>query len=203
MMKRQTAKHAVLVGAVALALASTALAGKYNKQVSIGDKGAAWKDLIGIDDKKHGLEDLAKAKAVVVVFTCNHCPVATAYEDRLVKLSKDYGAKGVQVVAINVNNLPEDKLDKMKERAKAKGFTFPYLYDPSQKVAKDYGAAVTPHWFVLDGERKIAYMGAFDDNQNAGKVKERHVDKALDAILAGKQPEVTETRFLGCGIKFD
>ena len=202
-MTRQTAQQIVFAGAVALALTSTALAGKYNKTISVGDKGPAWKDLAGVDDKKHGLDDLAKARAVVVVFTCNHCPVAMAYEDRLVKLAKDYEAKGVRVVAINVNNLDEDKLDKMKERAKEKGFTFPYLYDPSQKIAKDYGASVTPHWFVLDAERKVAYMGAFDDNQNAAKVKERYVEKALDAILAGKTPEVTETRFFGCGIKFD
>ena len=120
-MMRQTAKHAVFVGAVALLLASTALAGKYNKTISVGDKAPAWKDLTGVDDKKHALDDVAKAKAVVVVFTCNHCPVAVAYEDRLVKLAKDYEAKGVRVVAINVNNLEEDRLDKMKERAKAAG----------------------------------------------------------------------------------
>ncbi|MGQ9589118.1 MAG: thioredoxin family protein [Planctomycetota bacterium] len=186
-----------------LLLASHAMAGKYNKKLSIGDKAPAWKDLIGVDDKTHSLEDVAKAKAVVVVFTCNHCPVAMAYEDRLVKFAKDYEPKGVAVVAINVNNLPEDKLDQMKVRAKQKGFTFPYLYDPTQKIARDYGATCTPHWFLLDGERKIAFMGSFDDNQDSSRVKDKYLEKAADAVLAGKKPEVTETRQFGCSIKYE
>ena len=140
-------------------------------KLKVGDAAPDWSGIVGIDDQKHGLADYKDAKLVVVVFTCNHCPVAVAYEDRLVALQKDYKDKGVVLVAVNVNNLPADKLDKMKERAKAKGFNFPYLYDESQKIGKDYGAEVTPHVFVLDGKRKIAYVGSVDDKQNADGVK--------------------------------
>ena len=122
----------------------------------------------------------------MLVFTCNHCPVARAYEDRLVALQKDYEPKGVQFVAVNVNNIPADRLDKMKKRAKAKGLQFPYLYDSTQKIGHDYGATVTPHVFVLDKDRKIAYMGAVDDNMQVDKVKKHYLRNALDASLAGK-----------------
>jgi peroxiredoxin len=185
------------------AIASTAFAGKYNKTLDIGSKAPQWKDLAGVDGKNHSFADAAKAKAVVVVFTCNHCPVAVAYEDRLVQFAKDYKAKGVEVVAINVNNLEEDKLPAMKTRAKEKSFNFTYIYDPSQKIGRDYGATVTPHCFVLDGDRKVVYMGAFDDNQNATKVTKSYVKDAVDAVLAGKKPETTETQQFGCGIKYE
>src|SRR5262245_45359491 len=101
--------------------------------VAIGDPAPAWKDLVGVDDGTHSLSDLKDAKAVVVVFTCNHCPVAKAYEDRLIDLAADYGDKGVELVAINVNNMDADKLPAMKERAEEKGFKFDYLYDPTQQ----------------------------------------------------------------------
>jgi len=193
----------VLSAILAAGLISTALAGKYNTKLDIGSKAPQWKDLKGTDDKPHAFKETEKAKAIVVVFTCNHCPVAQAYEDRLVKFTKEYKDKGVDVVAINVNNLDEDKLDKMKDRAKEKGFNFPYLYDPSQKIAKEYGATVTPHCFVLDKDRKVAYMGAFDDNQETSKVKKNYLKDAVDAILAGKKPEVSETQQFGCSIKYD
>src|SRR3990170_2106926 len=102
--------------------------------IEIGATGPAWKGLVGVDGKDHSLSDLKSAKAVVVCFTCNHCPVAMAYEDRLIQFAKDYKGKGVPLVAINVNNLEEDKLPAMKERAKEKGFEFVYLYDPSQEI---------------------------------------------------------------------
>ena len=103
---------------------------------------------------------------MVVVFTCNHCPVAQAYEDRIVEIAADYKDKGVEVVAINVNNMEADKLPAMKERAEEKGFKFDYLYDPSQEIGRAFGATVTPHAFLLDGERNVVYIGAIDDNMN-------------------------------------
>jgi peroxiredoxin len=192
-----------IVAAAAMVVASPALAGKFNKVLSIGDAGPEFTDVIGTDDKPHSLADYKSAKAVVVVFTCNHCPVAQAYEDRLMAVQKDYQAKGVKLVAINVNNNDADKLDAMKERAGIKGFNFPYLYDASQKSAASYGATVTPHVFVLDSQRKVAYMGAVDDSMSAGDVKQHHLRDALDAVLAGKPPEVTETRQVGCGIQYE
>lgn len=197
----QSVCAALLVAMVPLA--SCARAEEEAKGLKVGDKAAEWKDIIGIDDKKHSLADYKEAKVIVLAFICNHCPVAVAYEDRLVTLQKDYKEKGVQVIAVNVNNLPADRLDQMKIRAKEKGFNFPYLYDSTQKIAHDYGAKVTPHIFVLDKERKIAYMGAIDDNQQVDKVSKQYLRDALDALLAGKKPQVAETKAFGCSIKYE
>jgi peroxiredoxin len=173
------------------------------KRLAVGDEAPEWTELMGIDDKTHSSKDLSKAKAVVVVFTCNHCPVAQAYEDRLVALARDYKDKDVQVVAINVNNLEADKLPAMKERAAKKGFDFAYLYDPSQAIGRAFGATVTPHVFVLDAKRKVAYIGAIDDSMNPDKVKQRYVRDALDAVLAGETPSVASKKPAGCGIQYE
>jgi len=194
------AKLAVAVAAMGMFLV---LRGVPAAELKIGDAAPSWSGLVGIDDKEHGLSDYSQAKAIVLAFTCNHCPVAVAYEDRLVDLERDYQAQGVQLVAVNVNTIAADRLDKMKERAKAKGFRFPYLYDESQKIGRDYGATCTPHVFVLDKDRKIAYMGAIDDNQAAAKVKKQYLRDALDAILTGKKPAKAVTKQFGCSIKYD
>ncbi len=176
------------------------------KPLQIGDAAPSWSGLDGVDDKQHALSDYDKAKVVVLVFTCNHCPVAVAYEDRLIALQKEYGPKGVQFVAINPNSpkkQPQDSFEKMKERASSKGFNFPYLLDATQNVAKDYGATCTPHVFVLDKDRKVAYMGAIDDSMNADKVKEPFLRNALNALLQDKEPPKTVTKQFGCGIKWE
>jgi len=172
-------------------------------KLKIGDPAPTFSELIGVDDKKHCLSDYKDAKLIVLIFTCNHCPVAVAYEDRIIALQKDYKDKGVQVIAVNVNNIPADRLDQMKIRAENKGFNFPYLYDETQKIGHDYGAEVTPHVFVLDQQRKIAYMGAIDDSQNPEKVKTHYLRDALDALLAGKEPPRTVTKHFGCSIKYE
>lgn len=168
----------------------------------VGDAAPKWSNLPGVDDKKHSLDDYQDAKALVVVFTCNQCPVAKAYEDRLIELAKDYKDKSVQVVAINVNDAPQDSFEKMKERAQEKGFNFPYLYDESQKSAQDYEAKVTPHLYILDKDRKVAYIGALDDNNSAKQVKDKYARDALDAVLAAKEPPKAETTARGCTIKW-
>jgi peroxiredoxin len=186
--------------------AGSAHAGEFNKKLSIGDAAPAFSGLEGVDGKKLGLADLKGKDVVVICVTCNHCPVAVAYEDRIIDfVKKNCGSADSKVgfVAICVNNLDEDKLPKMKERAKEKGFTFPYLCDPSQKTGKDYGATVTPEFFVLDKDRKIVYMGAMDDSQNPDKVKTNYLDAAVKAALAGKKPDKTETRPVGCSVKYD
>ncbi|MHB8901494.1 MAG: thioredoxin family protein [Thermoguttaceae bacterium] len=169
----------------------------------IGEKAPDWSGIVGVDDAPHSLADYGKAKAVVVVFTCNHCPVAKAYEDRLVALQADYKDKGVQVIAVNVNNMAADTLEPMKERAKQKKFNFPYLYDASQKIGLDYGATKTPEVYVLDGQRRLVYHGAIDDSQEPGGVKVQHLRQALDAVLAGKEPPKAEVSAFGCGIKYE
>ncbi len=191
--------RSLFVVALILSCTCTAFAAKSK----IGEKAPDWSGIIGVDDAKHSLADYKKAKAVVLVFTCNHCPVAKAYEDRLVALQKDYKDKGVQVVAVNVNNMPADRLDKMKERAESKKFNFPYLYDSTQKIGLDYGAIKTPEVYLLDQQRKLVYHGAIDDSQRPEKVKVRHLRDSIDAVLAGKKPAKAEVSAFGCGIKYE
>jgi peroxiredoxin len=157
---------------------------------------------VGVDDREHQLSDYKDAKALVVVFTCNHCPVAKAYEDRLIELQNDYESKGVQVVAICVNDRDGDRLPGMKKRAEEKGFNFPYVYDETQESARQYGATCTPHAFLLGQQRTIAYQGAIDDNNSPDKVEERFLRDAIDAVLAGNDVAEPVTRQRGCGIKW-
>jgi len=202
---RKNLAFALVVGfAAALVMASQCSAGKYNKKLNVGDAAPQWSGAAGIDDKKHALADHKDAKAVVVVFTCNHCPVADFYDERLVQLQKDYKVKGVQLVAISVSTMEADKLPKMKEKAETKKFNFPYLHDETQKVGRDFGATATPQVFVLGADRKIAYMGAIDDSwADPAEVKNAYLRDALDAVLAGKPPAVTETKPKGCGIEYE
>lgn len=188
---------------VFLSLLTTACHGAKPAKLKAGDAAPDWSALAGIDDAQHSLSEYKGAPVVVVVFTCNHCPVAKAYEERLVALQRDYQDKKVQVVAINVNKNPADALDKMKERAQERGFNFPYLFDATQQSGRAYGAAVTPHVFVLDANRKIAYQGAVDDNMKADKVQKRYLRDAVDALLAGKKPATDLTDAVGCSIKYE
>lgn len=178
-------------------------AGKYNSTLSPGDRAPVWKDLPGVDGKSHSLDDLSTSKAVVVVFTCNSCPYAVDVEDRLLALHDKYAKQQVAVVAINVNKVTEDLLPAMKKKAKDKGFQFPYLFDSSQKIAKDFGAKRTPEFFVLDGDRKVIYMGAMDDSPEGAKVTKRYVEAALDATLAGTVVKDAETIPVGCAVRFE
>jgi peroxiredoxin len=186
-------------------IAIDAVAGKYNDVLNIGDPAPAWKDLEGTDGKKHSLADLKGKEVVVVVFISNSCDVATDYEDRILAFSKKYaGPSGkIALVAINVNKVPEDLLPAMRERAAAKGFDFPYLIDETQQIGRDFGANFTPEFFVLDKERKIAYMGGMDDSSLAETVKARFLEPAVEAVLAGKAPETAEAPAIGCRIRYE
>ncbi|MFO8014424.1 MAG: thioredoxin family protein [Phycisphaerae bacterium] len=201
-----TGKHALRLVAAGLALLLLA-GGSAAKGVKVGEVAPDWSGIIGVDDKKHGLGEYKDAKIVVLVFTCNHCPFAKAYQDRLIQIQKDYGPKDVQVVAVNVNNLPADRLPAMKERAKEKKYNFPYLYDPTQKIGHDYGAKVTPHVFILgkatEKGREVEYIGAIDNNMKADKADKHYVRDALDALLAGKEPPVEEAKPFGCSVKYE
>jgi len=195
---------AFVAAAVAVAAGATtpAHAGKYNKVLDVGSPAPAWEKLAGTDGKAHSLSDLKDKAAVVVVFTCNSCQVAVAYEGRIAALARKH-ADTVAVVAINVNTGKEDALPAMKERAAKKGFPFAYLYDPTQEIAKKYGAKNTPEVFLLDKNRKVAYMGAFDDKAT-GEVKVRYLENALTALTAGEALVTAETSAAaGCAIKFN
>jgi peroxiredoxin len=171
-----------------------------------GDKAIAF-ELPGVDDRRHALADYAEDKeAVAVIFTCNHCPYARAWEDRIVRIQADYADRGAQVIAINPNDpqkYPADSFPKMKERAQEKGFNFPYLYDESQEVARAYGAERTPEVFLFGKDGTLRYHGTVDDNyEDPGAVENHYLRDALDRALADEQPAVAETRPIGCTIKW-
>lgn len=177
-------------------------AGKFNKALDIGSAAPAWADLAGTDGKKHALADLADKDAVLVVFTCNSCPVAVGYEGRIAAFAKAH-AGTLAVVAINVNTGKEDALPAMTERAAKKNFPFAYLYDPTQEIARRYGAKYTPEFFLLNKDRKVVYMGAFDDKAT-GAPTTKYLDDAVAALRAGKAPATAETSAAaGCGIRFN
>jgi peroxiredoxin len=144
-----------------------------------------------------------------VVFTCNHCPFAKAYEDRIINIDKRYKKLGYPVIAINPNDpeiVPDDSYDKMKVRAKEKGFTFPYLMDETQEVYKTYGATRTPHVFLLQkdpsGKLIVKYIGTIDDNyQDPEAVQQNYLSNAIDNLLAGKDADPDFTKAIGCTIK--
>jgi peroxiredoxin len=182
--------------------ASGAKESQFNEVVSVGEKAPNFSGLPGVDGKQHGLSEYKQAKTVVVVFTSNPCPVAVAYEDRLVALAKEYSKRGVQVVAICANYEAGNSLDELKERAERKKFNFPYLRDEAQETGRAYGASKTPHVFLLNGERKIAYMGAIDDNEVPAKVSKHYLRDAIDAVLSGKEPATKETQQFGCSIRY-
>jgi peroxiredoxin len=196
-----------LVAVVGLAvLAGTAEAGKFNKKLNIGDAAPVFSGLEGTDGRSHSLADFKDKDVLVVAITTNHCPVAVGYEDRVVGFAKKHAGPDSKVgfIAINVNTGEEDRLPKMTERAKDKGFTFPYAFDPSQKIARELGALRTPEFFVFNKDRKLVYMGAFDDNdRDESKVTKHYVEDAVKATLNGATPTVQETLPKGCGIQFN
>jgi peroxiredoxin len=172
-------------------------------------------DLPGVDGRRYSLKDFASAKILVVVFTCNHCPTAQAYEERIMKLQADYARKGVVLVAISPNDpraiRPDelgytdvgDTLEDMKVRAKERGFAFPYLYDgETQAVTRKYGPVATPHVFVFDADRKLRFVGRVDDGENPAKITVQDTRNAMDALLAGQPVPVDKTKVFGCSIKW-
>ncbi|MFT3751400.1 MAG: thioredoxin family protein [Paludibacter sp.] len=178
-----------------------------NKGYKIGDSATDFK-LKNVDNKMVSLSDYNSAKGYIVVFTCNHCPYAKAYEDRVIALNNKYAAKGYPVIAINPNDpkvQPDDDFEGMQKRAKEKGFSFPYLFDDGQKIYPQYGATRTPHVFVLNkenGKNIVRYIGAIDDNySDVNDVNQKYVEAAVDALLSGKPVAQTTTVAIGCSIK--
>lgn len=164
--------------------------------------------LENVNGKKVSLSDYKEAKGFIIIFTCNTCPYAVAYEDRIIELDKRYASKGFPVIAIMPNNTdvkPGDNMDAMQRRANSKGFTFPYLIDEGQEIYPQYGATKTPHVYILQKEEAgnvVKYIGAIDDNyKDAASVNTKYVEAAVDALLIGKQIEETKTRAIGCSIK--
>jgi peroxiredoxin len=202
----------LLVSGVLLIVAQSTFA-KEVTPLEIGASGPAL-DLPGVDDKTYRLDDFADAKLLVVIFTCNHCPTAQAYEQRIIELHEDYRDKGVALVAISPNDplavrLDElgytdvgDSFDDMKLHARRRGFKFPYLYDgETQRVSTAFGVLATPHVFVFDRERKLRYNGRIDD-ADITPPKSHDARNAIDALLAGQPVPVPKTRVFGCSTKW-
>ncbi|WP_026713915.1 thioredoxin family protein [Flavobacterium daejeonense] len=170
----------------------------------IGDTATDFK-LKSVDGKMYSMSDYKGAKGFIVVFTCNHCPFAKKYEDRINDLAKKYKSKGYVLLAINPNDpsvQPDDSYELMQKRAKEKGFVFPYLFDEGQKIFPQYGATKTPHVFLLDKNRVVKYIGAIDDNvDSAAEVKEKYLENAIAALESGKAPSPEVTKAIGCSIK--
>ncbi|MCX7763760.1 MAG: thioredoxin family protein [Bacteroidia bacterium] len=176
--------------------------------VKVGDRAPDF-SLKNIDGRTISLSEYKKEKGVILIFTCNHCPYAKLYEDRIVALHKEFADKGFPVVAINPNApeiVPEDSYENMQKRAREKGYPFPYLFDETQEVAKAYGATKTPHVFLLRREGEafiVSYIGAIDDSPNdPKKVQRRYVAEAIQALLAGQPVPIPETKAIGCSVKY-
>jgi len=172
-------------------------------------------NLPGVDGKNYSLASFENARVLVVIFSCNHCPTAQAYEDRIISLTRDYKSRGVDIVVISPNstkalNLSElgytdmgDSFEEMKQRAKDKGFNFPYLYDgDDQKTALLYGPVATPHCFVFDGTRQLKYAGRIDGNEKPGTGHGEDIRDAVDAVLEGRAVRNPVTKVFGCSIKW-
>jgi peroxiredoxin len=203
-------KLASMVSAIAIVSgAAAAVAGESTGGIAIGTKvpaAVAKTKMKNVDGKMLSISDITGKAGTLVVFTCNHCPFAKAWEQRIVELANSYSGKGIGVMLVNANDPTthtEDGFEEMQARAKSRGLKVPYVVDETSGVARAFGASVTPEVFLFDKAGKLAYHGAVDDNRNEpDKVKARYLKDALDAVIAGKAPAMPETKGLGCGIKF-
>jgi len=202
-----------LLAAFCVALLSSAAFAADPRPLELGADLPSFK-LPGVDEKTHTEKDFADAKILLILFTCNHCPTAQAYEERIIKLDADYSGKGVKLVAVSPNDdkavrLDElgytefnDSLDEMEQRAKHLGFKFPYLYDgETQEFSKKVGVQATPQVFIFDQGRKLRYVGRID-NAEVGEVTTHDTRNALDDLLAGREVTVPKTRSFGCSTKW-
>ena len=165
------------------------------KMLDLGEKAPSFKNLLGADGERYSIASFNDKPVLTVVFSCNHCPYAKAYEERMVSIQRDYASRGVQLVAINSN-------DEMVKRAKEKGFRFPYLRDGEQAGVVEYGAVCTPHVFAFDKARLLRYRGRIDDSRDPSSVRSHDLRNALDDLLAGREVRVPDTRPFGCSIKW-
>ncbi len=190
-----------------LSIVTLAVAFAFSQGYKVGDNAADFK-LKNVDGKMVSMADYKDAKGFVVIFSCNHCPYVIAYEDRMIELHNEYAPKGFPIIAINSNDpevQPQDSYEKMIERAKEKNFPFAYVFDEGQKIYPKFGATRTPHVYLINKQGNdfiVEYIGTIDNNyKDASAVTETYLADAIDALLAGKKPAVTETKAIGCTIK--
>lgn len=201
-MKKAFGFAIALLAAVAVWVAATS--DKALPGLKVGDTAPAF-ELKNVDGKMVSFKDYKDAKGYIVVFTCNTCPYAQAYEDRIIALHQKFAPKGYPVIAVMANDAslsPGDSYDKMKARAKEKQLPYAYLFDEAQAVVKQYGATRTPEVYLLDKDMKVRYTGAIDDNfQDASAATKRYVEEAISALEQGKDPNPNFTKAVGCGVK--
>lgn len=190
----------ILLVGVLLSLNATHKADYY----VVGDKAEEF-SLRNVDGRMVSLADYPDAKGFIVIFTCNHCPYAQLYEQRIINLHKKFEPKGFPVIAINPNDpvvVPDDSFAEMVKRSAERQYPFVYLFDSTQTVYPKFGANRTPHVFVLNKNRIVRYIGAIDDNaETPAAVKKKYVENAVNAILRGERPNPDFTRAIGCTIK--
>jgi peroxiredoxin len=174
-------------------------------KLKVGDEAPEF-SLPGVDGKTHSLSDFKDSRLLLVTFWCNHCPYVQGWEGRMIELGKRYAPKGLQVVLINSNDArayPEDRLESMVERARAKGYPFPYLVDESQEVAHAYGALVTPHPMLFGPDRRLLFQGRIDnDHQHAERATEKYLEHAIEQTLGGQAVRPSELPVAGCTVKW-
>ena len=192
---------------VAMAAASVAVATGEAAALPLGDTAPmATVKMKSVDGKEISIGEAAGPKGTLVIFSCNHCPFVKAWETRIAEIGNAYPKKGVGVIVINPNDptaYAEDDYAEMQQRAKQRGFEFPYVVDATSEVGRAFGATRTPEAYLFDQTGKLVYHGTIDDNyQDAGKAKEHFLKDALDALIAGKEIPVKETKAVGCSIKF-
>ncbi len=198
-------RQIIILSLAALTLSfSSAFSQKSSHGYGIGDTAVDF-NLMNIDGEYVSMADYEEANGFIIVFTCNHCPYAVMYEDRLVELDKKYAALGYPVIAIMPNDpevKPDDSFANMKLRAAEKGFSFPYLMDEGQKVYPVFGATKTPHVYLLDKEKVVRYIGSIDDSaRDASAVEEKFLENAIEALMKGETPDPATTKAIGCSIK--
>jgi len=195
-----------LLGTTFLTLTAACLApaAEFNTKLDVGDAAPKFEGLKAVDGKTYSMADFKNKAVLVLVFTCNDCPVAQAYNERFNSFVTKYKNKPVGFLAVNCSVDPVDPvLDAMKSFSKTQGLKYTYAHDGTQKAGKAYGATATPHVFVLNKERKVVYMGAWDDSwQDADQVEKQYAVDAVEAALAGKTPKIGESRPVGCAIVY-
>jgi peroxiredoxin len=180
-----------------------AMASPVGTRSLIGGPAPAFEDLLGTDGERHGLSKYAEASIIVIVFSSNRCPTAKAYADRMIALQRDFGPRGLQLIAINSNDphlYPDEAFPRMVQRAADDAYEFPYLVDDGQAVARAYGARCTFHAFALDPDRRVRYEGRFDDSRIETRVTSHDLRDAVEALLAGRDVPVPTTRPFGCSL---
>lgn len=207
MNRGRTLRLVAAAGAAALALATVAVAEEAVASLALGSPAPrADIKMKATDGRDVSISDVAGPKGTLVVFTCNHCPWAKAWEQRIVQIGNDWSARGFGVIAINPNDptaLPEDSFDEMQKHARERGMRFPYAVDSTSDVARAFGATHTPEAYLFDAGGKLVYKGAVDDNAKApDEVKAHYLADALEALVSGKEPVIRESKALGCSIKY-